>query len=174
MTVVFEFQEVAKLGKSRGIDGGIKFVGKLEVFAYFLKIGHLFIKMKDGSPVPFNIVHAEEKGDYILFLDGVDTPEKAKELTGCSILLDMKSYTQELAPTLPNSNSPNAYIGGFLLKDKTSGYQNRVDRIEQYPQQEMLVMESGHLVPFHEDFIVQIDKVASEIVMELPHGLFDE
>ena len=56
MTKVFEFREVGTLGKSRGIEGGIKYVGALEVFAFLLQIGTIFIKMKDGSPVPFDIV----------------------------------------------------------------------------------------------------------------------
>lgn len=177
MTQVFEFEHVGRVGKSRGVNGGVKFVGNTEVFAYLLQQGFVFIKMKDGSPVPFQIVGAEEKGDYILYLKNVDKPETAKELTGNDILVEQDKYERELAPRLDKlkrAETPYALLVGLLLKDETSNFQSIIEDIEKYPQQEMLVLESGHLVPLNEEFIQSIDEKAGMIVMELPHGLFDE
>ena len=110
----------------------------------------------------------------ILYLAGIETPEAAKKLTGCPIMIEKSLFESELKDQLQKEEAKNAHLAGYLLKDKTSGYQNRIERVEEYPQQEMLVMESGHLVPLNDEFIQLIHEESKEIVMELPHGLFEE
>lgn len=174
MTKIFNFHPVAQLGSSRGIDGGIKFVGREEVFAYLLQKGHVFVKMKDGSPVPLFIENAEEKGDFILHLEGINTPEEARNLTGCRILVEEQEFEDHLRAVLEASDLEYTHLIGLVMKDLTSGFEGLIEDVQSYPQQEMAILSSGHLVPLNEDFIQSVDKIKNTLFMELPEGLFDE
>ena len=66
------------------------------------------------------------------------------------------------------------YVIGYKMIDKETEEVGIVDRIEEYPQQEMaFVIKEGNefLIPLHEQMIKHIDEKAGIIHMDLPDGL---
>ena len=124
----------------------------------------------EGRPVPFFISDSEYTGADILKLsfEGYDTIEKITEFIGCRVFLT--TGKQESNPT----DEINVLIGFnvHIKNDKLLG--TIIDVIEN-PGQWLLNIASPEkkeiLVPFHEDFIVSINKPEKIILMDLPEGL---
>ena len=66
---------------------------------------------------------------------------------------------------------------GFEVQDETKGYVGEIVEVREMPTQYLIVVETEEgeqvLIPFVEDFIVDIDEAEGVIYMDLPAGLVD-
>ena len=66
---------------------------------------------------------------------------------------------------------------GFEVEDETKGYVGEIVEVREMPTQYLIVVETEEgeqvLIPFVEDFIVDIDEAEGVICMDLPAGLVD-
>jgi len=174
MTKVFQFTEVGYLGQSWGVEGGLKFKGMDEVFARILELGYLFVRLKDGSPVPYLLSGAEQKGEFVLYLEGIHQPEEARPLSGRPVLLEEQDVDEALAGMILEGSSALHKWRAYTIVDIRTNKRWKIHKIEQYPQQEMAVLEGDLLIPLHEDLIVEVDSSQQVLRMDLPEGLFEE
>jgi 16S rRNA processing protein RimM len=124
----------------------------------------------EGRPVPFSISDSEYSGADILKLkfEGYDSIEKISEFTGCRVFLTSG------IPAENNTDDIQSLIGYNVLiqKDILLG---TITEVIPNPGQWLLNIVSAKdkdiLIPFHEHFIVSIDKKKKIIVMEIPEGL---
>lgn len=124
----------------------------------------------EGRLVPFFISESEYSGADILKLrfDEYESIEKIIEFTGCPVFLTsglpLVSQTEDL-------QSLRGYMV-FVQEDKLLG---SITEVIANPGQLLLNIISTKnkeiLIPFHEDFIVLIDKEKKILVMDLPDGL---
>lgn len=170
--VSFEFEEVARCGSSYGVNGGIKFAGEDEVLERCLALGFVFILMEDGSPVPFRIRSVDQKSNFILFLDTVDSPEGAKRLSDRPILLPLDHENEDWDSGAPQSWG--ADFIGYDLYDEESGRSAGIVDVMQYPGQVMAKMEGGELIPLHDDLIVEIEPENKKITVSLASGIWSQ
>jgi len=170
--VSFEFEEVARCGSSYGVQGGIKFAGEEDQLERCLSRGFLFILMEDGSPVPFRIRSVDQKGQTILFLDTVDSPEKAKRLSDRPILLplDEEGFTEKHLV----SEELGVGLIGFTMYDEESHHTDVIADVLEYPGQWMAQMKGGQLIPLHDDLIVEIDTENKKITVSLASGIWSQ
>ena len=169
--VKYDFEEVAKCGSSHGVKGGLVFAGSEEELERCLSLGFLFIRMRDGSPVPFQIRSVEYKSDYIIYLDTVDNPEKAKVLSNRPILFPRDTEDVESFP--PAFNSSYSDLVGYELHDETSDRHATIEQILDYPGQVMAELDSGEIIPLQEDLIVKIDRESKKITVSLATGIWN-
>ncbi|SRR6056297_474230 len=167
--VSFEFEEIARCGSSYGVKGGIKFAGEESELERCLEEGFVFIRLEDGSPVPFRIRSVEHKASYILYLETIETPEQAKELSDRPILLpkDSKSKANK-----DKSKNTYADLIGFELYDTESEKKSRIVDVLDYPGQTMAIMEAGELIPLHDDLIIEIEPENKKITVSLADGIW--
>ncbi|NBB89217.1 MAG: hypothetical protein GVX96_05475 [Bacteroidetes bacterium] len=169
--VKYDFEEIARCGSSHGVNGGFVFAGDEEVLEQCLGLGFLFIRMKDGSPVPFQIESVEYKGEFIVFLDTIDNPEKAKILANRPILFPKNTEDIESIPMA--SESPYEDLVGYQLYDETSGRRVVIKNILRYPGQTMAEIDSGELIPIQDNLIVEIDRQSEKITVSLATGIWN-
>ena len=133
------------------------------------KMESVFLEI-DGKPVPFFI---SESGSTVnnnlrLKLDGYDSIEKINEFIGCKVYLSSAGNGKN--KVLNSSGFTNFNV--FLPGDRLLG---EVTNIIENPGQILLILKSPEgkeiLIPFHEDFIVSINKKKKLIEMDLPEGL---
>ena len=167
--VSFEFEQVARCGSSHGVKGGIKFAGEEAELERCIDEGFVFIRLSDGSPVPFRVQSVDRKGAFILFLETIDSPEKAKELSDRPILLPIHKNRQAL-----RSDGVNVDLHGFELFDEASGTRAQIVEVLDYPGQLMAKMEGGQLIPLHEDLIVKIEPEKQKITVSLALGIWSQ
>jgi len=167
-----EFTEIGRLLKPHGVKGEFKSVIELEYLEDVLKSGLVYVG-EGSNTIPYFIESIRSQDPFLLKLDSVDSKEDAM-LIAHSVL----RVKTEVLSVIIVEESPLEYhyIEGWKMIDKEFGEVGIVDRIEEYPQQEMAFVKLGEdelLIPLHEQMIKKIDKEKNVIHMELPSGLLN-
>jgi 16S rRNA processing protein RimM len=124
----------------------------------------------EGRPVPFFISDSEYSGADILKLsfEGYTSIEKVSEFTGCNVFL---------TTGVPDNNQEEDIrsLTGYKVFMQDEKLLGSIKEVIQNPGQLLLNIISTEnneiLIPFHEHFIVSIDKKKRIIVMNIPEGL---
>ncbi len=126
----------------------------------------------EGKPVPFFISFSEFCGASLLkiMFEGYDSMAKVKDLAGCNIYLTTSAGKEEMTADIQDLINYKVFTEGDKLLGTVSG-------IILNPGQWLLnVLSAGNkevLVPFHEDFIVSVDRKKKILCLELPEGLVE-
>jgi 16S rRNA processing protein RimM len=127
----------------------------------------------EGRPVPFFISGLDYSGADILKLwfEGYDTVEKISEFTGCRILLTNG------VPDESNKKTDNQLLIGYQVHTQEDQLLGPISDILSNNGQWLLnvisLNKKNILIPFHEDFIISIDKKRKIVVMDIPEGLLE-
>ena len=101
--------------------------------------------------------------------EGVDTQERARELTGVEVY-----FPRELAEQDEEAELSYAALVGYTLIDNNSG--NPVGTIAYVDEQTINIMfelEDGRLIPASEELIVDVDQKNRTITLDIPEGILD-
>jgi 16S rRNA processing protein RimM len=126
---------------------------------------YLYVLINEKG-VPF-LIEEMSKSLEIVKLQFVDSESKAEELLGLTIGLDQNTIDE-----VP----PQFQINGFQLISSDEQIIGIIDSLEDYPGQIMMniICENRKiLIPFVEDWIIQIDEKNRTLQMDLPEGLVD-
>jgi 16S rRNA processing protein RimM len=127
----------------------------------------------EGRPVPFFISALEYSGADILKLwfEGYDSAEKISEFIGCRIFLTNEVVDEN------NQKPDNQLLIDYQVYTKDSVLLGPISDIISNNGQWLLniiyLNKKNVLIPFHEDFIISIDKRKKVVVMDIPEGLLD-
>lgn len=159
---------IGKLGKTHGVKGELSFLFDDDVFDR-VDADYLVLDL-DGILVPFFIEEYRFRSDsnVILKLEGVDTQERARELTGTDVYFPLSLVDDDEAPLSLN------FLVGFELIDAASGKSiGRIASIDDQTANLLFELEDGTLIPANDDLITHIDKDLRQITLDLPEGLLD-
>ncbi|MCR4852121.1 MAG: ribosome maturation factor RimM [Prevotella sp.] len=168
-----EVFRIGRLGKPHGIKGELSFMFTDDVFD---RVDADFIIVEtDGILVPFFMEEYRFKTDEtaLLKLEGIDTVERARELTNSNVY-----FPRKLAEGT-DDDMTWAQIVGFRLVDsahnnKVIGEISSVDDSTQNVLFEVTTPDGAQLlVPAAEEFIDEVDTEKREIRVTLPEGLLD-
>lgn len=164
------FIEIGFIRKSHGYSGACKIVIE-DIFIDDLKDQDFIFLDIDGYKVPFQIENLEFKRDVILKLVDLSNPDDLKGFQQSPIFLlekDLDHASEELTKTRASEN----WVG-YMIDDQTLGPIGRIERIEEYPQQLMAIVQGPKkneiLIPMNEHLIVEVKD--RRILMDLPEGL---
>lgn len=135
--------------------------------------GYIILRM-DGILVPFFISSLRFRSDSsaLVILDGIDTEEKARSLTGKDVYFPIKHRILQEEEDLEEAD----FLVGFLASDKRKGALGRITYVDESTMNTLLVIErmgKELLVPLHEELVVDINQEKREILLDLPSGLLD-
>jgi 16S rRNA processing protein RimM len=161
---------LGRIAKVSGYEGAVAV--KLEKIFYgnIPQMESVFLEI-EGRPVPFFISGSEYAGGDTLKLkfEGYDLIEKISEFTGCSIFLTTGVYTEE-----SEQNDIQSLIG-YAVFTNDNVLIGTVIEIITNPGQSLLNVLSAEkkeiLIPFHEHFILTINKKNRKLIMNIPEGL---
>jgi len=168
-----ECEKIGYFKKTHGVRGELVLEFEPQ-FEFSIENANRFFVEIDGLLVPFFLV--EEGFRYktddtaILTFDGVETEKYAKRLVGCSVFL----FTVEIKLE-PEADSDDRFEG-FTLWDSTLGEIGKIEHIDDYSGNIVFTVRyKGNelLVPFNEDFLVEIDAEKKIIQLRLPEGLIE-
>ena len=126
----------------------------------------------EGRPVPFFISNLEYSGADILKLwfDGYNSIDKISEFTGCRIFLTS-------APDGDSQKEDDQNLIGYVIFAPENNLLGSISEIISNNGQWLLNVVSLNkkniLIPFHEHFIISIDKKKKIVVMDIPEGLLE-
>ena len=160
--------KIGRLGKTHGVRGEISFLFDDDVFDR-TDADYLILRV-DGILVPFFIEEYRFKSDAnaIVKFDGIDTQERARELTGCDVY-----FPRSLAEGDEGDISWSILVGFDILEAQSGKVVGRIAAIDDATMNILFELEDGRLVPASEDLITAIDQKARTITMHIPEGLLE-
>ena len=160
-----EVYKIGRLGKAHGIHGELSFMFDDDVFDR-TDADYLVLDL-DGILVPFFIEEYRFRSDsnVILKLEGVDTQERARELTGTDVYFPL---------SLTDDDGPLSFsvLVGFDIIDAADGKNiGTIAAVNDQTANILFELENGTLIPANDDLIDHIDKDRRHITVRLPEGL---
>ncbi|MEI6048141.1 MAG: ribosome maturation factor RimM [Bacteroidota bacterium] len=160
---------LGRITKVSGYEGAVAV--KLEkIFSENIPLMESVFLEIEGRPVPFFISESKYSGADILKLrfEGYDSIEKINEFTGCRVFLTTG------APAEKKTDGITSLIEYKVLIDDDILLGTIMEVIPNPGQLLLKVLSTKKkeiLIPFHEDFIVKIDKKKKTLLMDIPEGL---
>ena len=100
--------------------------------------------------------------------DGIDTQERARELTGCDVY-----FPRALAES-DEDNLSWAEMIGYSLVDAQSGQKiGTIAAVDDSTINILFELEDGRLIPASEELITNIDTQKHQIEINLPEGILE-
>lgn len=159
-------KECGHVSAAHGVKGGLKVL--LEQHIDLQKGTWCFLEFQK-KPVPFFMEECSVSDDVaILKLRGVETPEQATALRGKTFMLE-ENLAQSKGLL---SDQDLGYVGfevflieGQLVGEVTNVYDNSGQTLLEVKGKEM------YLIPFHEDWLEEVDLGRKRLTLEVPEGL---
>ena len=142
-------------------------------FKNYLVVGTYIFFDVNGSKVPFQIMDVEEGSHFVISLEDVVNKNDSDYLSGLDlwIPIDVVKPKHLRSP----KNIPGKWHE-YQIHDHQTDSIYKIDRVEEYPQQMMAVIqlkEKEILIPLSDQLISSIDKETKMIHMDLPEGLLE-
>lgn len=159
--------KIGKMGKPHGVKGEVSFQFDDDIFdrtdADFL------ILELDGILVPFFIEEYRFRSDSLALmkLEGIDTQERARELTNCEVYFPREQQGDE------ENLSWAAIIGFTVVNEKTNTPVGAIAAVDDSTENVLFELEDSTLIPASEDLITNIDTKKRTITIDLPEGLLE-
>lgn len=167
-----EIYKIGKIGRPHGVNGEMTFTFTDDVFD---RVDTDCIVLRiDGIPVPFFIDEYRFCSDNtaLLRLEGIDTPERARELTGYDVL-----FLRALAGDDGAAESPSDIVGYTMVNAADGTIVGNIRAVDMTTSNELFEIDAPDgrrlLVPAAEEYIKGIDDAEKRIMVELPEGLLD-
>ena len=164
-----EVYKIGVIGKAHGIKGELSIQIDDDVFDR-VDAEYLVLKL-DGIFVPFFMEEYRFKSDSVALVkfEGVDTQERARELTGVEVY-----FPRELAEQDEEAELSYAALVGYTLIDNNSGKPvGTIAYVDEQTINIMFELEDGRLIPASEELIVDVDQKNRTITLDIPEGILD-
>lgn len=163
-----EVYKIGRLGKVHGIRGEVSFLFDDDVFDR-VDADYLILDI-DGILVPFFIEEYRFKNDAnaLVKFDGIDTLERAKELTGCEVY-----FPRELSDEDAEHISWSEIIGYELVDAESGTVVGTITSVDDTTINTLFELEDGRLIPASEELITHIDTKKRQIEIKLPEGILE-
>jgi len=167
-------EKVGFFKKTHGVSGELVLEYEPQ-FEYSIENADRFFVELEGLLVPFFIMEDgfrfKTENSAILTFDGVESEKYAKRMVGSSVFL----FKNEII--VMDDELSDSELVDYLLVDEKRGKIGIIDQIDNYSGNIVFTVNfkgKELLVPFNEDFLLEIDKQNKVITLNLPEGLFDE
>lgn len=131
----------------------------------------VFINL-DGSKVPFLIESASDEKGIILKLDEVDSPEAATALLNKELYLEVSEVSQDTKL----SQAAVHPLTSYFIYDQNDKQIAIIEELIEYPDQLLAQISYAggtHLIPIHEELIIELNEEQKILKLEIVEGLLD-
>ena len=159
---------IGRIGKPHGVKGEVSFQFDDDIFDR-IDSDYLIIEI-DGILVPFFMEEYRFRSDTLALVkfEGIDTQERAKELTNAEVFFPREHIGDEDTPL-----SWAAIVGFRLIDDATGDCVGRIASVDDSTQNILFELEDGKLIPASEDLITNVDTQKKAITIDLPEGILE-
>ncbi len=163
-----EVYKIGRLGKTHGVRGEISFLLDDDVFDR-TDADYIILDI-EGILVPFFIEEYRFKTDSnaLMKFDGIDTQERARELTGCDVY-----FPRSLADEDKTSVSWAELVGYSLIDSDTGKLIGEIATIDDTTINILFELTNGKLIPASGELIQHIDTKQHQIEINLPEGILE-
>ena len=164
-----DIYKIGLIGKAHGVKGELSIQIDDDIFDR-VDAEYLVLKL-DGIFVPFFMEEYRFKSDSVALVkfEGVDTQERARELTGVEVYFPRELAEQDESAEL----SYSALVGYTLIDDNSGKPVGTIAYVDEQTINIMFELEDGRLIPASEELIVDVDQQARTITLDIPDGILD-
>ncbi len=170
-----DYISIGFIKKPYGIKGQLK----IKIFDQYLedlmRAEVLFLAI-NSRKIPFFVEAVQIDHQLLIKFEEQDSKEAVKRLAGKEIFLRTVDLIPNKERQILARNLEFAPYIGYLLEDLQLGKIGVIEDVLEYPQQEVATViykEKEVLIPLNEHLVVQIDKKAQKILLDLPEGLLE-
>jgi len=172
---MMQYVSVGFTKKTHGTKGELKVAIEERKMEDFCNADLLFLRL-EGKEVPFFIEGIRFANTPLVKLEDVDSREAALELTSKEIFLRSEDLLPETDRRMDLGRLKYEKYEGFRLVDDKKGAIGIIEKVVEYPQQEMAVVRyqgKKILVPLNDQLVVEIKTKEKKLIVELPEGLLE-
>ena len=166
--------EIGRILKTHGYAGELRIQIEEPYLEDFAGSEVLFIG-DPKAPLPYFPEYVKwDAFPMLIKFEDINNKEEASELVA------KPCYLPEVDPTENSASIPAGYeygfVQGFTMKTAEGTTVGIIQRVDEYPQQEMaLVNYEGNeiLIPLNNTYIVEINREKEEVWMDLPDGILN-
>ena len=160
------------VSKTRGLAGNLLLFLDVDDTGNYAKLDRVLVDMHGTlTPFFFDAVWVRD-GQYIeVHIEDIDSREAASALVGKELFLPLDSL-----PVLPDDQYYLHELVGMTVTDARLGELGKVDKVfdqTNNPLMQILHPKGEILIPIVSAFVVEVDKQAGKIAVDLPEGLVD-
>lgn len=162
--------ELGHITKTFGLEGYLTAFIDSDFPENYYEMESVLLEIK-GELIPFFIEDYKETSNpqKVNFLfEEIDSFEKAKVLIGAKMYLP-----EEVLPDLGENKFYYHEIIGFKVLDTQNNTIGIIKEVYENIGNDFFALENDKLIPIVDDFIVKIDKINKQIIMNLPDGLLE-
>ena len=167
-----EFIEVGFTKKAHSLTGELKVNIEPRYLEDVLKADVVFIETK-GTRLPHFIERIREGREILVKFEEVNNRTEAEALQSKKIFLRETDILADDEREIELETLEYEFAIGWKLVDATLGELGKIERVEEFPQQEMaVILWKGNeaMIPLNEAFLVEIDEENETIKVDLPDG----
>ncbi|MBO4362149.1 MAG: hypothetical protein J5823_05125 [Paludibacteraceae bacterium] len=118
--------------------------------------------------VPFRVTDWRTKGseDVLLTLQGVTAGQQAARFVGCEAYMLRTNLPADV-----EAHTDLSTLTGYTVCDIERGALGEITAIDTSTLNTLVQLNSGALLPLHEDFIVELREADKQIIIRAPQGL---
>lgn len=130
--------------------------------------GEFVVLRLDNLFVPFRVLDWRGKGaDSLIFkLKDIDTEPQAAQLVGVEVFMFRSDISEEAEQLMTWQD-----LKGLRVIDEQEGEMGVISEVDESTMNTLITLEDGRLMPIHEDFIIDIDRQAQVLRVNLPFQL---
>jgi 16S rRNA processing protein RimM len=164
------YYPIGQIRKPFGTNGLISVNINEDIEELIFDLPHFFVFM-DGQYLPYFIDDIQDKGDIVVKLDIIDSPQLASQLSGKKIYVTQDQISEAMTVSVSKFGD----IEGYMVYDDETAL-GKVEEVIEYPSQLMLKINYNNnekLLPLVDEFLINIDQKKKIIVLHLPEGLLE-
>ena len=157
--------------KLHGYKGDVNIYNDNDIPLVFTDIDFFYIE-ENNELIPYfaESIRPKKKQVLLVKLEDVNSEEQALKILKREVYLP-----NNFLPELGNIN-PEKLIVGFDVIDNTLGKIGKVDFVNDKTSQKLIIVKDGSkefFIPFHEQFIREIDRKNQKIFVKIPEELMN-
>ncbi len=165
-----KYISVGHTKKAHALGGELKIQIEPRFLEDVLKAGVLFIEQR-GTKAPFFIENIRQGQETLVKFEESSSRTEAENLQSKEVFLRETDILPDDERELEIAGGlEHAFLVGFRMIDRTAGDLGEILEVQQFPSQEMAVLERG-LVPLIPVFLKKIDRKTRTVEVDLPEGL---
>jgi 16S rRNA processing protein RimM len=166
-----EYIVIGRFGRAHGVSGEIYINSLSDNPERFEKLKSFWVESDEGWKEMTVQTTKFISRRPVIKIDGLDTPDAVKPL-----LNEYLYIRSSLLEALPEGRFYLFDLAGCRVEDTTGRERGRALEVEQYPANDILVIDCGgrkYDLPLVRQFVKKIDIENKLIVIDPPEGIFD-
>jgi 16S rRNA processing protein RimM len=167
-----DYYYLGKITKKYSFKGELLIKIDTDQTDIYNKIKTLFIYHNDKlNTYKIEIIRIHKENVLRVKFEGINCENDTDTIINCDVYLPLSHL-----PILTGNKFYYHEVINFLIVDEKFGELGKVISIRENNAQDLFVInhtKGDVLIPVHDEFIIKVDRVKSEIIVKTPEGLID-